>query len=941
MAGMHDGGEASGEELVARLAWVRALARELVRDAARADDLTQDVAVAALERGPAEPRALGSWLRSVARRLAALTHRGEARRARREIASAPREAQPATVDSVARLALLRRVVDAVESLAEPSRGAILMRFYDGLPPRAIAERLRIPVQTVKTRIARGLEQLRARLVADLAREQGGRTLAHSLAPLVMAGASVVGTKVKVAIAAAALVALFAAVDPLGWRRRAKAPERLLAAAARGETSQQQPLGAQKIEPERTEIVAKKPTKSAASLDNLRPLIRGKVLDWQKRPVADARVELLRHEYERDASASDDPIDTTTSDRDGEFEFNVAPHRAFDLSARSSSGMRGYANEKYAGEQVVLWVETTSTLRGRVTSKADGAPVEHALVTINLAGATAALGRSSTKLLTDHDGRYVATDLEGSVAAVSVRSAQGVAPASVPLSSDEVTLPPGGEVTHDFVVSVSAVLHGRVVDASTRAAIAGAELAIVAPDNVAFETRSDADGRWRAPIAARNCGFRITARARGYGAAYLEVSVDTSDVEQDIVLAPGRRARGRVLGPDGVPLACATVRATASVPGIEGVQSDAVATSSASDGTFELADLRRELQHFLAVTHEGYGTVIRLFPDEESKDDVIELGDLVMQRGGALFGKVLFQGNACGGTRVALRGLDAGWRQLRPDAPDDLRERDDLWESGVRPIDLLETTCDSNGVYHFADLAPGEYVVEAGFERAGSKARETVAIARAETAVRQDLVLRSCGTIEGVVVDPSGRPVDRWQIHVISAAGIRSRNAFYTDADGRFRVEGLAEPRCSLEFNSCDFNVYFDQNPNLVPRVVRDVAAGTRDLRIELAKGRRLAIRLLEQDGARALHVQLRVVVPGQDPSLTTTWATSEFVNMASDVTPMLVPAGVAVTVEARRARLEPNGRPLWPLASQKPDFAREGVYPEDGELSIVLPPPKR
>jgi hypothetical protein len=381
-----------------------------------------------------------------------------------------------------------------------------------------------------------------------------------------------------------------------------------------------------------------------------------------------------------------------------------------------------------------------------------------------------------------------------------------------------------------------------------------------------------------------------------------------------------------------------VRATASVPAATDVQSDAVATSAASDGTFELDDLRRELPHFLVVAHEGFGTITRLFPDENSTSDPIELGDLMMQRGSALFGKVLFQGNACGGTRVTLRGLDADWKQLRPDAPDDLRERDELWDWSERPIDVHATTCDSIGVYHFADLAPGEYVVEAGLGRDVSNTRETIAIARADATVRQDLILRSCGSIEGVVLDPSGRPVDRWQIHVIFATGVRSRDAFYTDADGRFRVEGLADSRCSLEVESCNFPFYFETNPNLVPRVVRDVVAGTRDLRIELAKGRRLAIRLLEKDGSRALHVQLRVVVPGLDPSLTTTWATSEFVNMASDVTPMLVPAGVAVTVEARRARLEPNGRPLWPLASQPPDFARADVYPEDGELTIVLPP---
>jgi RNA polymerase sigma factor (sigma-70 family) len=943
MATTSDAREAGGEELVARLAWVRALARELVRDEASADDLAQETVVAALERGPDEPGALAAWLRGVVRRLAALARRGEVRRARREKKSAPPEEQPATVDVVARLALFRRVVDAVESLSEPSRSAILLRFYDGLPPRAIAARLGVPVKTVKTRVARGLEQLRARLVADLARERGDHTLAHSLAPLLLAGVSAVSSKVKLALAAAAVVALFAAVDPLGWRRRPSEPKRPLAAEAPREVVPQPPPGAQANTPERTEVAAKTPTKSAASLASFRSLLRGKVVEDQKRPVAGARVELLRHADARDASAPDDPLDATTSDEGGEFEFNVAPHRAFDLSARSTAGARAFALEKYSGEWVDLRVAATSTLRGRVTSKADGAPVEDALVRILLGGGP--LGRSSTSLRTDHDGRFVATDLEGDTAAVSISSALGVAPAFFPQSDEQVALRRGGEVIHDFVVAVAAVLHGHVLDARTRAPIAGAELSILAPNNVAFSARSDADGSWRAPTAATHCVYRIAARARGYGTATLQVTVLANDVEQDVVLAPGRRARGRILGPDGAPLAGAVVRATANVPATHGNQTDSIATSSAPDGRFELGDLRRELTHFLVVAHEGLGTILRLFPEEESAGDEIELGDLALQRGSVLFGKVTWQGDACAGVSVRLRGLDSEWRGLRPDAPDDLRELAGVTDWREPPIDRRGATCDSNGLYHFADLAPGVYEVESG-ERLGAKASATVEIARSEVTVKQDLVLRPTGSIEGIVVDRSDRPVERRQIHVISDSGARSQDAFYPDANGRFRVEGIVTSLCSLEVDSLDFPFFQDARPNLSPRnfvqrVVHDVATGTRDLRIVLDEGRRLAIRVLERDGSRALHVQLRVVVPDLEPSLTTTWAMAEFVNSPSDVTPLLVPAGVAVTVEARRARVEPNGRALWPLASQPPDFVRAGVYPEDGELTIVLPPAKK
>jgi protocatechuate 3,4-dioxygenase beta subunit len=816
---------------------------------------------------------------------------------------------------------------------------ILLRYYDGLPPRVIAERLRVPVKTVKSRLARGLEQLRARLVADLGRERGHDTLARSLAPLFIAGVSVVSSKAKLALAAAALVALLAAADPFGWRSRPAAREQPHTAEAQSETAPRRQLEAPADGPQRVELAAESPATRASPADAFRSVLRGTVVDAQRRSVAAARVELLRHGFSRAASAPNEPLDATTSDERGEFEFSVAPHRAFDLSATSPAGARGCESEKYAGERVVLRIQPPSTLRGCVTSQADGAPVAEALVTILLGGAP--LLRSSITVRTDLEGRYVAAGLEGDIAAVTVRSALGVAPASFPRSGAEVALRRGGEVTRDFVIAVAGLIHGRVVDARTRAPIADAGLDILAPDNVAFTTRSNADGDWRAPIAARNCVFRITARARGYGAATLALTIHENDVEQEIALAPGRRARGHVLTPDGAPLAGASVRATARAAAALGEQCDSVTTSSASDGTFELVDLRRELTHFLIVEHDGFATILRLFPDEQSVDDKIELGDLAMQRGSTLAGKVLWQGDACGGTPITLRGLDADWRRLRPDAPDDLRELADLTDWCELPIDMRVATCDSNGLYHFTDVAPGEYKVEAGFGRDSPQARATVAIARADIVAWQDLILRSGDSIEGIVVDRAGTPVDRRQIHVISAAGERSRDAAYTDASGRFKVTGLATGDYALEVDSCDFPFHSDSRPNLAPRVVRDVAAGTRDLRIELSEGRRLAIRVLEPDGSRALHVQLRVVVPGLDPSLTTTWVIADFANAATDVTPMLVPAGVAVSVEARRARVDPNGRPLWPLASQPPDFARAEVNPENGELTIVLPPPRR
>lgn len=55
------------------------------------------------------------------------------------------------------------MANAVLALAEPYRTTVLLRFWEGLSPAAIAKQQGVPTETVRTRLKRGLMQLRARL----------------------------------------------------------------------------------------------------------------------------------------------------------------------------------------------------------------------------------------------------------------------------------------------------------------------------------------------------------------------------------------------------------------------------------------------------------------------------------------------------------------------------------------------------------------------------------------------------------------------------------------------------------------------------------------------------------------------------------------------------------------------------------------------------------
>ncbi len=197
-------------ELVRHVRFVRVLAGELTRGGEAADELASATLAQAVVSRPAGGPGLRAWFGRVMARLAARSRRSDERRWRRERA-APEAARQignsdATVDVVARLVLARLVAAEFERLDEAQRRVLYLRIFEGRPPRAIARELALPVETVKSRLKRGLAQLRSRLD----RAHGGeRTQWHGVAMAIAAGGGtgVVGLPLNAALAAAGLLLL--------------------------------------------------------------------------------------------------------------------------------------------------------------------------------------------------------------------------------------------------------------------------------------------------------------------------------------------------------------------------------------------------------------------------------------------------------------------------------------------------------------------------------------------------------------------------------------------------------------------------------------------------------------------------------------------------------------------------------------------------------------
>lgn len=110
--------------------------------------------------------------------------RGEEHRRAREADAACAEAQPSGLDTLARLESERLLLEALEALEEPLRATLVARYLGGESAADVARRTGVPAATVRWRLQRGLERLRA-LLAERARERG-RSLSALLVPLMPA-----------------------------------------------------------------------------------------------------------------------------------------------------------------------------------------------------------------------------------------------------------------------------------------------------------------------------------------------------------------------------------------------------------------------------------------------------------------------------------------------------------------------------------------------------------------------------------------------------------------------------------------------------------------------------------------------------------------------------------------------------------------------------------
>lgn len=500
---------------------------------------------------------------------------------------------------------------------------------------------------------------------------------------------------------------------------------------------------------------------------------GRVLDRQNRPVSGARVE-LQPTVASDAVAriralrDPDPALSrkTSTDGTGRFEILNLAAGAFDLSVRAA----GFAEARIPRIEIqdgpgpvdlgTVMLEGEAAVRGLVRSN-DGRPVEGA--EIRIVPSEPLPGDSSTApdALSDAAGRFeIRSQRPGARLKLSAEKA-GYAPAQV----SGVTAPSEEPIL--LVLSLRGSITGRVVDADSRP-VAGAVLRAASTklemvEGLAIQGGSVVEGRSRDDgtfvIEGVEPGpVELTASGAEWQESSLQLRLPAGQNLDgvELVLHEAALVEGRVLGPDGTPVARAEIgRHEPPRPG-EIRYRQPLAVSDA-EGHYRIDGLAPG-RLSLAASHPTLGQGLREL-DAQPGDNAV---DFELAGGQTVSGKVLDpSGSPVADARVSLRSSS----------------------SAGGPADA---SSEADGSFHFEGISPGSYRLEAGKEGEG-RTPQPVPITVAEAPLAGIVLeLASLGTIRGRIL---GLTVDELaQVQVSAGWGAGASAVGY---DGTYRIADLA------------------------------------------------------------------------------------------------------------------------------------------------------
>ena len=388
----------------------------------------------------------------------------------------------------------------------------------------------------------------------------------------------------------------------------------------------------------------------------------------------------------------------------------------------------------------------------------------------------------------------------------------------------------------LLLEPAAALAGIVVDAAGRPA-AGVPVRARpsgewdfrrSPRDASPLTASGADGRFRFPRLLPRQLYEVSAHPEENAPARLLARTPQAGGDAPplrLVLVAGQTVVGRVMDPEGLPVAAAevTFRRVQRLPGMHGGYGftrggpGATATTGA-DGRFRFQRLEAG-EYDLQVTRQGFVAAARDNLAVSAETTEIDLGDVVLEPGVVLAGRV-----------VGPKGAPVAEAQVQISRSDEPMFK--RWSTWHEPV-----LTDADGAFRLGGLRRGEPVrLAVGHPSYVRLETGEIEVPPAEPLT---LELRPQGSLALRVVDPDGEPVPRAEVSAVVETRVGSGQGVFsmgsssyglgaTDQEGKL----LAQPEPGthvLEVKAAGFET------RRLPGV--EVAGGeTRSLEVVLRRG---------------------------------------------------------------------------------------------------------
>lgn len=825
------------EDLLEHGAWLRGLARSLVADPQSADDLVQQVFVAAMEHPPRHTRGLRGWLGRVVTNAALQSSRADTRRARREQVASRPEALPSTAELVMAAELQREVVSSVLRLSEPYRTTILLRFHRDLPAARIAELQGVPAATVRSRLKRALEDLRGDLdrqhdggrgawIAGLlpfARGADGVERAANPLALFAAGAA---TKLTLAFLGAAILAailwtLNTGELPSGTPSDVALARPQLAPAELGDPRDphETPNVAATSNP-----AARSPAETVRSSSTLADY-RGVVTTVDGTPISGATLTLFS--MDRGDWRVQDPLGSTTSGLDGRFRIPVPAGVDSTSKIRMLARADGFSqSSRDVGiSELELQIKLTATtdVFGAVLDGSTGEPIE---------GATVTGGGNETT--TDASGHY-------RVSGVMVGTRTGIAATREGYAREESQLRIGRPEPTEHIIRMrrGVLVRLQVFDASTNAAMPGVHIV----RRFARESlgTTDAQGEFELRLVE---GSELLLGIQASGFATVEWSWKIEDLTGlNTVRIPMKGLawiEGTVRDSAGSPVVGSYSYAVSDahssgvamsskeqvalgLPGHVRWQAPDDEGGSDANGSFEFPVVADDSPYKVQFGHRDLTSVI-LGPFCLSEPGQRLHLDVQLSKGAKIRGRVRFNGEPWTRGSILAKREDGG---------------------------VASEMVGDEGEYEFANMPPGRVSLQVR-DSAGLSINLPSAdlVVEAQKEHQQDFEWsETLGTIAGHVIDTRGTPTAAVNVSAVRIDDLSNRRFVEsTNNDGKFSIRVPSEGVYDLTVR----NRFMSHSPAAV-------RADTEDVELVLADVGRLRMRLIDgatREPVRAMNSNL-------------------------------------------------------------------------------------